>query len=98
MQNKVGDPTVKFLSLESQRKMTTILEIFDAAQALASAERAQLIHALWETVEPEDWSPPSDDWLAEIQRRSEAYDAGQMSASPFSEVRKRARRKAGLDD
>ena len=77
--------------------MTTMQEILDAAQALAPAERAQLIHALWDTVSPEDWAPPRGDWIAEAQRRSEAYDAGQMTASPWSEVRQRARRKAGLD-
>lgn len=78
--------------------MTTIQEILVAAQALPSVERAQLIHALWESVSPEDWAPPSDEWLAEAQRRSDAYDAGQMTAAPCSEVRERARRKAGLDD
>ncbi|MAG92181.1 MAG: hypothetical protein CMJ48_00300 [Planctomycetaceae bacterium] len=78
--------------------MTTVQEILDAAQALPSADRARLIHALWETVSPDDWAPPSDEWIAEAQRRSEAYDAGEMTASPWSEVRQRARRKAGLDD
>ncbi len=78
--------------------MTTVQEILDAAQALPSAERAQLIQALWETVSPDDWTTPSDEWIAEAQRRSEAYDTGQMTASPWSEVRQRARRKAGLDD
>ena len=78
--------------------MTTVQEILDAAQTLPSAERAQLIHALWASVSPADWPPPSDEWIAEAQKRSEAYDAGQMTASPWSEVRQRARRKAGLDD
>ena len=78
--------------------MTTIQEILDAAQTLPSAERAQLIHALWQSVSPDDWTPPSDEWIAETQRRSEAYNAGQMTVSPWSDVRQRARRKAGLDD
>ena len=78
--------------------MTTVQEILDAAKGLPPAERAQLIHALWDTVCPDDWPPPSDDWISEAQRRSKAYDAGQMTASPWSEVRHRARRKAGLDD
>jgi putative addiction module component (TIGR02574 family) len=77
--------------------MTTVQELLDAAQALPPAERAQLIHALWDTVSPQDWTPPSGDWIAEAQRRSGAYDAGQMTASPSSEVRQRARRQAGLD-
>lgn len=78
--------------------MATVQEILDAAQALPSADRAQLIYALWETVSPEDWTPPADDWIAEAKRRSEAYDATEMTAAPWSEVRQRARRKAGLDD
>lgn len=78
--------------------MTTMQEILDAAQMLPPGERAQTIHALWESVAPEDWTPPNEAWLAEAQRRSDAYDAGQMTASPWSEVRQRARRKAGLDE
>ena len=77
--------------------MPTIQDILDAARALTSAERAQLIQALWDTVSPDDWVPPSADWIAEAQRRSKEYDAGRMAASPWSEVRERARRKAGLD-
>jgi putative addiction module component (TIGR02574 family) len=78
--------------------MTTVQEILDAAQALPSGERAQLIHALWESVSPNDWALPSDEAIAESQRRSQAYDSGEMTASPWLEVRQRARRKAGLDD
>lgn len=77
--------------------MTTVQEILDAAQALPPRERAQLIHMLWDAVPPDDWVPPASAWISEAQRRSEAYDAGQMTASPWSEVRQRARRKAGLD-
>lgn len=77
--------------------MTTMHEILEAAHALPPAERAQLIHMLWDTISPEDWAPPGSDWIAEVQRRSEAYDAGRMTASPWSEVRQRVRRKAGLD-
>jgi len=78
--------------------MTTLQEILAAAQSLASAERAQLIDALWQSVSPEDWTPPTDEWITEAQRRSDAYDAGQMTASTWSDVRQRARRKAGLDE
>jgi putative addiction module component (TIGR02574 family) len=78
--------------------MTTVQEILDAAQTLPSAERARLIHALWQSVSPDDWTPPNDEWITEAQRRSEAYDAGQITASPWPGVRQRARRKAGLDE
>tara|TARA_R110002072_G_scaffold271038_2_gene430949 strand:- start:57911 stop:58147 length:237 start_codon:yes stop_codon:yes gene_type:complete len=77
--------------------MTTLQEILDAAQALPSGDRAPIIAALWDTVAINDWLPPRDDWMSEVQRRSEAYDNGQMTASPWSEVRQRVRREAGLD-
>ena len=77
--------------------MTSLNDILNAAQALPSDQRAQLIAALWDNTDPSDWVPPSAEWIAEANRRSDAYDAGKMSGSPWSEVRERARRKAGLD-
>jgi putative addiction module component (TIGR02574 family) len=37
-----------------------------------------------------------DELLAEVERRSDLYDQGKMTAVPWSEVRDRARRAAGL--
>ncbi len=52
----------------------------DAAQLPVDA-RIQLIDALWDTL-PEDAVPPlSNEWLAEIKRRSAEYDAGLWSPS-----------------
>ena len=78
--------------------MTTLQDILDAAQDLPSAERAQLIHALWDSISPDEWTPPSDAWLHEVERRSKALDDGRMTTAPWPEVRQRARRQAGLDD
>ncbi len=78
--------------------MTTLNDIIDAAKGLPSTERAQLICAMWDSMSPEDWTPPSDAWLGEVQQRSKAYDEGQLTDSPWLEVRERVRRKAGLDD
>lgn len=78
--------------------MTTLNEILSAAQSLPSSERAQLIVALWDNVAPDDWASPSDAWIAEANRRSNSYDAGEMSGASWSDVRERVRRKAGLDD
>ncbi len=77
--------------------MTSLDDILIAAQSLPSSERAQLISALWDKVSPDDWVPPSADWIAEASRRSDAFDAGNMSGSEWADVRERARRKAGLD-
>jgi putative addiction module component (TIGR02574 family) len=77
--------------------MTTMNEILTAAQSLPPSDRAQLIAALWDKLSPTDWVPPNDQWIAEANHRSDAYDAGEMSGAPWDEVRERARRKAGLD-
>jgi len=77
--------------------MTSLNDILTAAQLLPSSERAQLIAALWDKTSPDDWVHPSADWIEEANRRSDAYDAGSMSGSDWSDVRERARRKAGLD-
>ena len=64
----------------------------DAAQLPLDA-RIQLIEALWDTV-PEDALPPlSDEWLAEIQRRSAEYDAGLVQPIPWEQVRAEALRR-----
>ena len=78
--------------------MTNLQDILNAARNLPSGERAQLIYALWDTISPDEWAQPNAAWVAESQRRSEEIDAGRMSASSWSDVRTRSRRKAGLDD
>lgn len=77
--------------------MTNINEILTAAESLPPSHRAQLIVALWDNVSPIDWIPPDSHWVAEANRRSDAYDTGEMSGSAWADVRKRARREAGLD-
>lgn len=77
--------------------MSTFSDVLNAAQGLPTPERIRLIDALWDTVSPEDWPAPNEAWLREAERRSAEYDAGSMTASPWPEVRERARRKAGLD-
>jgi putative addiction module component (TIGR02574 family) len=49
-----------------------------------------------DTAPPEQSPELSADWLQEIQRRSDEYDAGRMTAAPWPEVRARTRRQAGL--
>lgn len=58
----------------------------DASQ-LPLDTRIQLIETLWDTV-PQDAVPPlSDEWVAEINRRSAEYDAGLVSTVPWEQVR-----------
>jgi len=77
--------------------MQTFDDIFGAAESLAPSDRIRLVHALWDTIPTDEWPAPSAEWIAEVARRSAEIDAGRMSASPWAEVRERARRKAGLD-
>jgi putative addiction module component (TIGR02574 family) len=77
--------------------MPTFRDVLEAARSLTPLDRSRLVDALWEDVPPSEWPLPSEEWIAEAQRRSAAFDQGLMSATPWSEVRGRARRKAGLD-
>jgi putative addiction module component (TIGR02574 family) len=77
--------------------VATFDDVLGAAQGLDVFERIRLIDALRDTVAPEDWPAPSKEWIAEAQRRSADYDSGKIAASPWPEVRARARRQAGLD-
>lgn len=77
--------------------MTTVQDILAAAQALPAPDRIHLLHELWNSLPPESWSAPNEDWLAEANRRSDAVDAGKMTTESWTEVRTRVRREAGLD-
>lgn len=77
--------------------MSTVQEILHAATLLPTSERAEIIHALWGTIEPEDWPAPSAEWIAEANRRADAIDQGAMKTTTWAEARKAARREAGLD-
>ena len=66
------------------------------ALQLPSDVRVQLIESLWDTV-PDDLLPAlSDEWIAEIERRSVEYAGGTVQAIPWEQVRNDARRRAGL--
>ena len=58
------------------------------ASQLPLDARIQLIEALWDTV-PDD-SPPtlSDEWVAEIERRSAEYDAGSVQPIPWEQTQR----------
>ena len=77
--------------------MASYSDVLDAVRALAPEDRLRLVDALWDDLEPADWPMPDVAWIQEAQRRSDAFDRGQMSAAPWSEVRDRARKQSGLD-
>ena len=77
--------------------MNTIDDIFAAARELPASERARLITLLWDNLAAQDWRHPSQEWIDEANRRSDAIDSGIMPVDSWENVRNRARRQAGLD-
>jgi putative addiction module component (TIGR02574 family) len=78
--------------------MQTLEAVLQAARTLTLGDRGRLLEALWEDVSPSDWPQPNPEWVAEAQRRSAAYDRGESSAAPWTAVKDRARKRAGLDE
>jgi putative addiction module component (TIGR02574 family) len=68
------------------------------ASRLPVLDRIQLIEAIWDTVPAGALPPLSEEWTAEIQRRSAQYDAGSVQAVPWEQIRADALHRAGLRD
>lgn len=64
-------------------------ELLRQAQSLEPDEKLKLICGLWDTFPVEQWPTPGDAELAEVQRRSAAYDEGHEESVPWAEVRER---------
>ncbi len=71
--------------------------VLSAANQLPIVEKVQLIEALWNTVPEENLPPLSDEWLAEIRRRSDEFDSGQVATVPWETVRAEAMRRIGIN-
>lgn len=65
-------------------------KLLDEALALPPDERAALVDALSESLEPIEVSP---EWADEIRRRIEAIERGEAKLVPWDEVRARLRAK-----
>lgn len=94
----VNIPSPLFNVRSYNTTMVTLNDILIFARALPSSDRAQLIASLWDTTSPEDWIPPNAHWVDEANRRSNAFDAGEETASDWPDTRKRARKASGLED
>lgn len=67
--------------------MPTYETLLVDASRLPVADRIQLFDAIWDTL-PENSLPPlSDEWAAEIQRRSAEYDSGSVATVPWDQVK-----------
>lgn len=71
-------------------------EILAAVRSLPSEARGRLIPLIWDEVSPKDWAAPSSAWISESNRRSDLLDDGLLKTEDWDEVRRRARRAAGL--
>ena len=65
--------------------------VFQTALALPPGEQVELIEALIAALDQADPHPLDESWMTEIQRRSAAYDASQVTPVSWSVVRDRAR-------
>lgn len=77
--------------------MASVDDAFLYAQSLSANEQHILVERLLEALPPHDFKP-SDADLAEVKRRSAAYDAGQMESYSWEEVRQSIRRKLSGHD
>jgi len=76
--------------------MTDYNSIFAAASNLSVTDRLRLIDELAASV-PDDEPPAlSEEWLAEIERRTAEIDSGKVVTQPWPEVRKQLFTQAGL--
>jgi len=66
------------------------------ASRLPVVDRVQLIEALWDSLPPDSLPPLTEEWAAEIQRRSAEYDSGSVQTVPWEQIRADALRRAGM--
>jgi putative addiction module component (TIGR02574 family) len=66
-------------------------QVLQAALTLPEEERLEIVDALLAGLD-QGTTPLDDAWMAEVRRRSAEFDAGGITAAPWSEVKERARR------
>lgn len=76
--------------------MPTYETLLADAARLPVADRIQLIDAIWDTLPADSLPPLSDEWAAEIRRRSAEYDSGAVETVPREQIKDQALRRAGV--
>ena len=66
--------------------MSTIDALLADAAQLPVADRLELIDALWDTLPDEALPPLSEEWVAELQRRSAELNTGTAKTIPWEDV------------
>ena len=76
--------------------MPTYETLLADATRLPVPDRIQLIDAIWDTLPADSLPPLSDEWAAEIRRRSAEYDSGAAETVPWEQIKAEALRRAGV--
>jgi putative addiction module component (TIGR02574 family) len=76
----------------------SLQEMVEEVLRLPEADRAKLAVTLIESLDSETQSTSSDEWDAEIRRRLEELDRGDVAAIPWDEVRRQLREDARVDE
>jgi len=76
--------------------MPTYERLLADATRLPVADRIQLIDAIWDTLPGDSLPPLSEEWVAEIQRRSSEYDAGSTETVSWERVKAEALHRVGI--
>jgi putative addiction module component (TIGR02574 family) len=76
--------------------MPTYETLLSDAKSLPVADRIQLMDAIWDTLPPDSLPPLTDEWVAEIQRRSAEFDAGTQEIVAWEQVKAEALRRIGM--
>lgn len=78
--------------------MSDYQSVRSAAAELSVADQLRLIDDLAASM-PDDQPPSlSEEWLAELERRSAEIDSGAARTEPWPDVRQRLMHQVGLDD
>lgn len=73
-------------------------DLLQSALSLPDDQQRELYFALGEAMDQRGVPTLSDEWLAEIQRRSDEYDSGLVTPIPWEEVLERARARLKSND
>jgi len=75
--------------------MPTYDDLLADVTCLPVADRILMIDAIWDTLPADSLPPLSDEWVAEIRRRSAEYDSGSAETVPWDQVKAEALRRLG---
>lgn len=66
-------------------------QLLNVAVTLPDGDRVELVEAILATLRPKDRPPFDDSWREVILRRSAELQSGEVTAVPWSEVKRQAR-------